>query len=75
MARFNDRLYQASHGKAPKGRGQWMFEVERRVETAQGFQTEVITVSTPHTMTFTDARRWTRHRYETRNVYEFRVIP
>jgi len=43
--------FENSHGKAPKGRGMWGFNV-------RDFNGNVDLRFAPHPMTFTEARRW-----------------
>lgn len=36
QARFSDRQFEASHGKRPRGRGYWAFEMVYRVSGTPG---------------------------------------
>lgn len=57
MIKVGDSNYRLSHGKAPKGRGLWAFDV---IDTKS--DERVITLFVPSAMTYDDARSWARHQ-------------
>ena len=72
---FNVSKFQAAHFRKPKGFGVWAFEVERRVERADGFVNEVEVVFAPCAMSFQDAKRWFRASVMDRSVSQVSGAP
>lgn len=53
--------YASVHGKQPKGRGMWAFEIVRSVEYHDGRREESAPSFVPYEMSLTEAKRWVRH--------------
>jgi len=52
---FNTYTFQASHGKAPRGRGSWAFSLDRAGRDHLIFSPS---------MTYGEAKRWAREEYK-----------
>lgn len=39
--KFDTTVYKRSHGKAPRGRGHWIFKIDGEVSTGEGLYSEV----------------------------------
>lgn len=70
------RRYEFSHGRSPRGKGNWAFDIEHRIEKADGWVTDTRTAFAPRPMTITEAKACVRNTLRgDRSVIEVQMAP